>query len=164
MMPLAPSFGTLTPSVYPPPSSPSLLPPFSFSHSLPSLPSSFLPSFLPSSSLFAGLSRRKPKAHKPSLMKRLKLQKDAKQARAAGSVLVISHDRWFLEAVGTSVLELEAGRARFFAGPWHAWRAESAARELAAGRDIECMVLARAVRWHTEHRVLINGHKTVIFK
>lgn len=47
------------------------------------------PTPFPSSSLFAGLSRRKPKAHKPSLMKRLKLQKDAKQARAAGSVLVI---------------------------------------------------------------------------
>ena len=28
----------------------------------------------------------------------------------------------------------------------------------AVGRDIECMVLARAVRWHVEHRVLINGH------
>ena len=34
----------------------------------------------------------------------------------------------------------------------------------AAGRDVECMVLARAVRWHTEHRVLLNGHKTVVFK
>src|SRR5438132_10459250 len=29
----------------------------------------------------------------------------------------------------------------------------------AAGRDVECLVLARAVRWHTEHRVLLNGHK-----
>jgi formyltetrahydrofolate deformylase len=26
------------------------------------------------------------------------------------------------------------------------------------------MVLARAVRWHTEHRVLLNGHKTVVFR
>ncbi len=34
----------------------------------------------------------------------------------------------------------------------------------AAGRDIECMVLARAVRWHVEHRVLINGHKCVVFR
>jgi formyltetrahydrofolate deformylase len=34
----------------------------------------------------------------------------------------------------------------------------------AAGRDVECMVLARAVRWHTEHRVLLNGHKTVVFR
>jgi formyltetrahydrofolate deformylase len=34
----------------------------------------------------------------------------------------------------------------------------------AVGRDIECMVLARAVRWHVEHRVLLNGHKTVVFR
>jgi formyltetrahydrofolate deformylase len=34
----------------------------------------------------------------------------------------------------------------------------------ATGRDTESMVLARAVKWHGEHRVLINGHKTVIFK
>jgi formyltetrahydrofolate deformylase len=34
----------------------------------------------------------------------------------------------------------------------------------AAGRDIECMVLARAVRWHVEHRVLVNGHKCVVFR
>ena len=34
----------------------------------------------------------------------------------------------------------------------------------AMGRDTESQVLARAVKWHSEHRVLINGHKTVIFK
>ena len=34
----------------------------------------------------------------------------------------------------------------------------------AVGRDIECMVLARAVRWHVEHRVLVNGHKCVVFR
>jgi formyltetrahydrofolate deformylase len=34
----------------------------------------------------------------------------------------------------------------------------------AQGRDTESQVLARAVKWHSEHRVLINGHKTVIFK
>ena len=32
------------------------------------------------------------------------------------------------------------------------------------GRDIECVVLARALKYHLEHRVLINGNKTVIFK
>src|SRR3954471_16180241 len=32
------------------------------------------------------------------------------------AVIMVAHDRWFLEAVGTSVLELEAGRARFFKG------------------------------------------------
>lgn len=34
----------------------------------------------------------------------------------------------------------------------------------AVGRDVESVVLARAVRWHVEHRVLMNGHKTVVFK
>ncbi len=32
------------------------------------------------------------------------------------------------------------------------------------GRDTESQVLARAVKWHSEHRVLLNGHKTVIFR
>jgi ATP-binding cassette subfamily F protein 3 len=53
------------------------------------------------------------------------------------AVVLVAHDRWFLEAVGTSVLELEAGRGRFFKGTWHAWRKEKAARELALGRAIE---------------------------
>jgi ATP-binding cassette subfamily F protein 3 len=53
------------------------------------------------------------------------------------AVVLVAHDRWFLEAVGTSVLELEAKRARFFAGPWHAWRKEQAAREIARGKAIE---------------------------
>ncbi len=34
----------------------------------------------------------------------------------------------------------------------------------ALGRDTESQVLARAVKWHCEHRVLLNGHKTVVFK
>ncbi len=53
------------------------------------------------------------------------------------AIVLVAHDRWFLEAVGTSVLELEGGRGRFFPGPWHAWRRERAARELALGRAIE---------------------------
>jgi ATP-binding cassette subfamily F protein 3 len=53
------------------------------------------------------------------------------------AVVLVAHDRWFLETVGTAVLELEAGRARFFNGTWHAWRKEQAARELALGRAIE---------------------------
>ncbi len=31
------------------------------------------------------------------------------------------------------------------------------------GRDVECQVLARAVKWHSERRVLINGSRTVVF-
>ena len=34
----------------------------------------------------------------------------------------------------------------------------------AIGRDVECVVLARAVKWFVEHRILLNGHKTVVFK
>jgi ATP-binding cassette subfamily F protein 3 len=54
-----------------------------------------------------------------------------------GAIALVAHDRWFLETVGTAVLELEAGRSRFFPGSWHAWRKEQAARELALGRAIE---------------------------
>ncbi|HEY1594493.1 MAG TPA: ABC-F family ATP-binding cassette domain-containing protein [Thermoleophilaceae bacterium] len=53
------------------------------------------------------------------------------------AIVLVAHDRWFLESVGTAVLELEGGRGRFFPGPWHAWRKEQAARELALGRAIE---------------------------
>jgi formyltetrahydrofolate deformylase len=34
---------------------------------------------------------------------------------------------------------------------------------ISAGRDIESRTLARAVKWHCEHRILLNGKKTVIF-
>jgi formyltetrahydrofolate deformylase len=34
----------------------------------------------------------------------------------------------------------------------------------AVGRDVECVTLARAVRWHCEHRVLLNGSRTVVFR
>jgi ATP-binding cassette, subfamily F, member 3 len=54
------------------------------------------------------------------------------------AVALVAHDRWFLEAVGTSVLELEAqGRSRFFPGTWHQWRREQAAREIAQGKAID---------------------------
>ncbi len=59
-------------------------------------------------------------------------------------ILIVSHDRWFLEAVTNAVLELDAGHSTYFAGPWHEWRREKAARLHAAtkaadrvGRDIE---------------------------
>jgi len=53
------------------------------------------------------------------------------------AIMLVAHDRWFLEAVGTAVLEMEAGRTRFFSGSWTNWRKEQAARELALGRAIE---------------------------
>jgi ATP-binding cassette subfamily F protein 3 len=52
----------------------------------------------------------------------------------AGIVLV-AHDRWFLESVTTAVLELEGGKSLFFAGPWHAWRMEKASRVLHAEKE-----------------------------
>jgi ATP-binding cassette, subfamily F, member 3 len=59
------------------------------------------------------------------------------------AVVLVAHDRWFLEAVGTAVLELIGSppttptRSRFFAGTWHRWRAEQAAREIALGKAID---------------------------
>jgi formyltetrahydrofolate deformylase len=32
------------------------------------------------------------------------------------------------------------------------------------GKDVESVVLTRAVQWHAEHRVLLNGHRTVVFR
>ncbi|MEP5701073.1 MAG: formyltetrahydrofolate deformylase, partial [Sneathiella sp.] len=41
--------------------------------------------------------------------------------------------------------------------------AMSAEDFVAAGRDIESRVLARAVKMHLEARVMLNGHKTIVF-
>ena len=35
---------------------------------------------------------------------------------------------------------------------------------VAAGRDVEAQVLSRAVRWHAQSRVLLNGDRTVVFR
>ncbi|MDX6640769.1 MAG: ATP-binding cassette, subfamily er 3 [Solirubrobacteraceae bacterium] len=53
------------------------------------------------------------------------------------AVVLVAHDRWFLETVGTAVLELEAGRSRFFPGTWTQWRKEQAVREIALGKAID---------------------------
>ncbi len=34
----------------------------------------------------------------------------------------------------------------------------------AIGADVERRALARAVRWHAEHRILLDGHRTIVFK
>jgi ATP-binding cassette subfamily F protein 3 len=44
------------------------------------------------------------------------------------AIVLVAHDRWFLEATTTAVLELSVGRSTYFPGPWHAWRLEKAAR------------------------------------
>jgi len=53
------------------------------------------------------------------------------------AIVMVAHDRWFLETVGTAVLELEAGKSRYFNGTWHHWRREQAAREMALGKAID---------------------------
>jgi ATP-binding cassette subfamily F protein 3 len=50
-------------------------------------------------------------------------------------IILVAHDRWFLEATTTAVLELEAGRSTYFAGPWHDWRRERAMRLSAAQKE-----------------------------
>jgi ATP-binding cassette subfamily F protein 3 len=55
------------------------------------------------------------------------------------AVVLVAHDRWFLESVTTAVLELAPGGAHYFAGPWHEWRREKAARATAAARTAERM-------------------------
>jgi ATP-binding cassette subfamily F protein 3 len=46
------------------------------------------------------------------------------------AVILVAHDRWFLEAVTTAVLELEGGKSVYFPGAWHIWRREAAARAI----------------------------------
>ena len=53
------------------------------------------------------------------------------------AVILVAHDRWFLEATTTAVLELEAGRSTYFPGQWHVWRREKAARALDASKAID---------------------------
>jgi ATP-binding cassette, subfamily F, member 3 len=53
------------------------------------------------------------------------------------AVILVAHDRWFLEAVTTATLELSAGRSTFFPGPWHTWRLEKAARALHAQKEVD---------------------------
>ncbi len=52
-------------------------------------------------------------------------------------IILVAHDRWFLEAVTTGVLELAGGRSIFFPGPWHVWRREKAARALDAAKTAD---------------------------
>jgi len=53
------------------------------------------------------------------------------------------------------IIEQDVARVEHSLGP---------AQLVAVGRDVECQVLARAVKWHSEHRVLLNGDRTVVFR
>src|SRR4051812_26415985 len=63
------------------------------------------------------------------------LERELQQLDAA--VILVAHDRWFLEAVTTATLEVVAGKGTFFPGPWHAWRREKAARLVHAQKEAE---------------------------
>jgi ATP-binding cassette subfamily F protein 3 len=63
------------------------------------------------------------------------LEEELSTIKAA--VILVAHDRWFLEAVTTAVLDLAPGGVHYFAGPWHQWRIEKAARAQAAERTAE---------------------------
>ena len=52
-------------------------------------------------------------------------------------IILVAHDRWFLEAVTNATLELVAGRATYFPGAWHAWRLEKAQRAEHAQKTAE---------------------------
>jgi ATP-binding cassette, subfamily F, member 3 len=52
------------------------------------------------------------------------------------AVILVAHDRWFLESVTNAVLELSGGRSLYYAGPWSAWRREKAARAQHAEKTI----------------------------
>ncbi len=63
------------------------------------------------------------------------LENEIKSIDAA--VILVAHDRWFLEAVTNAVLEIGGGRSTYFAGPWSKWRIEKAARIAGAERFAE---------------------------
>jgi ATP-binding cassette, subfamily F, member 3 len=52
------------------------------------------------------------------------------------AVILVAHDRWFLESVTNAVLELAGGRSLYFSGPWSKWRLEKAARAQQAEKTI----------------------------
>jgi len=54
--------------------------------------------------------------------------------RLDAALILVAHDRWFLEASTTCVLELENCRGAFFSGRWHAWREERTVRDQHAAR------------------------------
>ena len=68
------------------------------------------------------------------------------------------------DAIATHDLDLLAVLIIGFALLLVVQTAMDVAQLTAMGRDVESAVLARAVVWHAERRVLVNGHKTVIFK
>ncbi len=75
------------------------------------------------------------RADQPSRHRLARVARANARPRWTPPSILVAHDRWFLESVGNSVLELGEGRPKFFAGPWHEWRIEKARRELFLERD-----------------------------
>ena len=78
------------------------------------------------------------------------------QAHARGVKLIGATAHYVTEALDEGpIIEQEVARVD------HAHSVGELAR---VGRDVECVALARAVRWHVEHRVLLHGDRTVVFR
>jgi formyltetrahydrofolate deformylase len=78
------------------------------------------------------------------------------QAHARGVKLIGATAHYVTAALDEGpIIEQEVARVD------HSQRPEDL---VAAGRDVECQALARAVRWHAEHRVLLNGDRTIVFR
>jgi ATP-binding cassette subfamily F protein 3 len=77
------------------------------------------------------------------------------------AVILVAHDRWFLEAVTNGVLELAGGRSLYFKGPWHAWRREKVARALHAQKALDRLEddIARLERFVERFRAKKNKAK-----
>ena len=92
---------------------------------------------------------------------------------------IVHRGSGFLVAYGAKILEAaqfdDVGTSRFFmrvqfevnnvafiaAGLSDSFAGVKALK--VAGSGLDCSALARAVKWHAEHRVLLNGSKTVVF-
>jgi formyltetrahydrofolate deformylase len=78
------------------------------------------------------------------------------QAHARGVKLIGATAHYVTEELDDGpIIEQEVARVD---------HAHSVAELARVGRDVECVALARAVRWHVEHRVLLHGDRTVVFR
>jgi formyltetrahydrofolate deformylase len=78
------------------------------------------------------------------------------QAHARGVKLIGATAHYVTEELDEGpIIEQEVARVD---------HAHSVAELARVGRDVECVTLARSVRWHVEHRVLLHGDRTVVFR
>jgi formyltetrahydrofolate deformylase len=78
------------------------------------------------------------------------------QAHARGVKLIGATAHYVTERLDEGpIIEQEVARVD---------HAHSVAELARVGRDVECVALARAVRWHVEHRILLHGDRTVVFR